>query len=232
MHQVSLEAEARAEAYVPALQSEVRGGNLLVRTSGDPYRVLPQVKAALHGVMPDVPLRGVRTMEEVISRQTAQRRLNMLLLGLFGLLGLVIAAVGIYGVMAYVVSQRTREIGVRMALGATRGNVVGMVMRNASLMVALGLAIGGAGAWYLSAAARTFLFRLDADRSARVRGGGRDARAVPRSSPARSRRGAPPASIPSPRCANKRRIAHVRRARIIDVCVPASRSRCRSRRRA
>jgi predicted permease len=162
VHQISLEAEARAEAYLPALQSEVRGGNLLVRTSGDPYRVLPQVKAALHGEMPDVPLRGVRTMDEVISRQTAQRRLNMLLLGLFGLLGLVIAAVGIYGVMAYVVSQRTREIGVRMALGATRGNVVGMVMRNASLMVALGLAIGGAGAWYLSAAARTFLFRLDA----------------------------------------------------------------------
>jgi len=162
VHQISLETEARAEAYVPALQSEVRGGNLLVRTSGDPYRVLPQVKAALHGEMPDVPLRGVRTMDEVISRQTAQRRLNMLLLGLFGLLGLVIAAVGIYGVMAYVVSQRTREIGVRMALGATRGNVVAMVMRNASLMVALGLAIGGAGAWYLSAAARTFLFRLDA----------------------------------------------------------------------
>jgi putative ABC transport system permease protein len=162
VHQVSLEAEVRPESYVPALQSEVRGGDLLVRTSGDPYRVLAQVKTALHAEMPDVPLRGVRTMEELIARRTAQRRLNMMLLGLFGLLGLVIAAVGIYGVMAYVVSQRTREIGVRMALGATRGNVIGMVMRNATLMVALGLAIGGAGAWYLSAAAGTFLFRLEA----------------------------------------------------------------------
>ena len=162
VHQTSLETEPRAEVYVPSSQSLIRGGELLVRTAGDPYRLLPQVKAAILGEMPDVPVRGVRTMEELISRRTAQRRLNMMLLGLFGLLGLVIAAVGIYGVMAYVVSQRTREIGVRMALGATRANVVGMVMRNAILTVALGLAIGGAGAWYLSAAAGTFLFRLEA----------------------------------------------------------------------
>src|SRR5258708_15253314 len=101
-------------------------------------------------------------MEELIGRRVAQRRLNMLLLGLFGVLGLVICAVGIYGVMAYVVSQRTREIGVRIALGATRGRVIGMVLRNAGMMLAAGLVIGTAGAWYLSAMAETFLFRLDA----------------------------------------------------------------------
>ncbi len=162
VHQLSLETAPRDEAYLPLASTHYGSSELLVRTTRDPYRVLPAVKAALHQALPDVPLRGVRTMDELISRRTAQRRLNMLLLGLFGLLGLVIAAVGIYGVTAYVVSQRTREIGVRMALGATRGNVVGMVMRNASLMVAIGLAIGGAGAWYLSAAAGTFLFRLEA----------------------------------------------------------------------
>jgi putative ABC transport system permease protein len=113
-------------------------------------------------VMPDVPLRNVRTMEQSVGRQIAQRRLNMLLLGLFGLLGLVISAAGIYGVMAYTVSQRTREIGVRMALGATRATVVGMVLRNACLLIATGLIVGGAGAWYLSAAAKRFLFGLDA----------------------------------------------------------------------
>ena len=120
--------------------------------------MLPAVKAAVLAVLPDVPLRNVRTMEEVMARHVAQRRLNMLLLGLFGLLGLVISAVGIYGVMAYAVAQRTREIGVRMALGATRSNVVGMVLRNACVLVAIGLVIGGVGAWYLSAAAKTFLF--------------------------------------------------------------------------
>jgi ABC-type antimicrobial peptide transport system permease subunit len=87
----------------------------------------------------------------------------MLLLGLFGLLGLVISAVGIYGVMAYVVSQRTREIGVRMALGATPGSVVGMVLKNAGVLVALGLALGGAGAWLLRSTAERFLFRLESD---------------------------------------------------------------------
>jgi putative ABC transport system permease protein len=102
-------------------------------------------------------------MEPVLAARIAQRRLNMLLLGLFGLLGLVISAVGIYGVMAYVVAQRTREIGVRMALGATRATVVRMVLANACALVAIGLAIGGAGAWYLSSAAKSFLFKLDAN---------------------------------------------------------------------
>ena len=161
VHQFSLETEPRAEAYVPIAQQEAPFGDLIVRTSDDPYQVLPAVKAAVLAVLPDVPLRNVRTMEEIFARRVAQRRLNMLLLGLFGVLGLVISAVGIYGVMAYVVAQRTREIGVRMALGATRSNVVGMVLRNAGLLVVLGLVIGAVGAWSVSAAAKSFLFRLD-----------------------------------------------------------------------
>jgi ABC-type antimicrobial peptide transport system permease subunit len=75
----------------------------------------------------------------------------------------VISAVGIYGVMAYLVSQRTREIGVRMALGATRGRVVRMVMGNASVLVVAGLVLGGVGAWYLSTTAQTFLFQLNSN---------------------------------------------------------------------
>jgi putative ABC transport system permease protein len=163
VYQSSLETEPRAEAYVPVAQTESDFGDLMIQTSGDPYAILPAVKSAVLAELPDVPLRNVRTMEELISRRVAQRRLNMLLLGLFGFLGLVICAVGIYGVMAYLVSQRTREIGVRMALGATRGRVVGMVLRNAGMMVAAGLVIGTAGAWYLSAAAKAFLFRLDSN---------------------------------------------------------------------
>ena len=163
VHQSSLETDPRAEAYVPMAQQPVTFGELVIRTAGDPYAVLPQVKAVVLNVLPDVPLRQVRTMEELMARRVAQRRLNMLLLGMFGLLGLVISAVGIYGVMAYVVAQRTHEIGVRMALGATRAKIVSMVLVNACVLVLIGLVIGGAGAWYLSEAARAFLFRLEAN---------------------------------------------------------------------
>jgi putative ABC transport system permease protein len=161
VYQSSLETEPRTEAYVPIGQGRTIFSELVVKTTGDPHAIVPAVKAAVLGVMPDVPLRNIGTMEELIARRTAQRRLNMLLLGLFGVLGLVISAAGIYGVMAYVVSQRTREIGVRMALGATRGAVVGMVLRSAGVLVAAGLAIGGVGAWFLAETAKSFLFRMD-----------------------------------------------------------------------
>ena len=160
VRQRSLEAATLLEVYLPMSQTESSYGEVVVRTSVDAYDVLPAVKSVVLAALPDVPLRSVKTMEELVFRQTAQRRLNMLMLGLFGLLGLVISAVGIYGVMAYVVSQRTREIGVRMALGATRSKVLGMVLTNACGLVAAGLIVGGVGAWYLSATAKTFLFGL------------------------------------------------------------------------
>ena len=163
VHQASLETDPLAEVYIPLAQvGNLRSGSeLVIRTAGDPYDVLPAVKSVVMQVLPGVPLRNVSTMDELFARRIAQRRLNMLLLGLFGLLGLVISAVGLYGVMAYVVSQRTREIGVRMALGATQSKVVRMVLLNACALVAAGLVIGGVGAWYLSATARAFLFRLE-----------------------------------------------------------------------
>ena len=142
-------------------QARVSGGELVVRTNGNPYGVLPAVKAAVYTVMPDVPLRNIRTMEQLIAKRIAQRKLTMLLLGLFGMLGMTIAAVGVYGVMAYLVSQRTHEIGVRIALGATRSHIVGMVLFNAGALVAAGLVMGGVAAWYLSAASKAFLFRLE-----------------------------------------------------------------------
>jgi putative ABC transport system permease protein len=160
VRQTSLEIEPRAEVYMPMAQSRPSGGDLVVRTSGDPYGVLRAVKEATFAVLPEVPLRNVRTMEEMIARTLAQRRLTMLLLTLFALLGLVIATVGIYGLMAFVVAQRTHEIGVRIALGASRSDVVVMVLTKASVLVATGLVLGSVAAWYLSATARAFLYGL------------------------------------------------------------------------
>jgi putative ABC transport system permease protein len=162
IHQSSLEEAGMPEMYAPIAQVTPGAGELMVRTAGDPYAVLTPVKAAVLRSLPDVPLRNVRSLDEVLERRVAQRKLNMLLIGLFGMLGLVISAVGLYGVMAYAVSQRTREIGVRMALGATRGLVMRMVIRSAALMVVTGLFIGAAGAWFLSRFADAFLFRIDA----------------------------------------------------------------------
>ncbi len=161
VYQSSLEGAPRAEAYGPVAQSKTAYSELVVRTTGDPYAVVPAVKSSVLAVMPDVPLRNVRSMDDILARQVAQRKFNMLLLGLFGLLGLVISAVGIYGVMAYLVAQREREIGVRMALGATARSVIAMVLGRASVLVAIGLVIGGIGAWALSSTASQFLFRMD-----------------------------------------------------------------------
>jgi putative ABC transport system permease protein len=161
VRQTSLEREPDPEAYVPMAQSGSVSGVLMIRTNDDPYNVFPAVRSAVLSVMPDVPLREVQTMAQLVSRRIAWRRLSMLLLGLFGTLGLAISSVGIYGVMAYTVSQRTREIGVRMALGATRSRVIGMILVNACVLVVLGLIIGTMAGWYLNTAAKAFLFRLD-----------------------------------------------------------------------
>jgi putative ABC transport system permease protein len=161
IHHLGPEIAPRQEAYIPAAQDKQYGGALVVRTAGDPMTVLPAVKAAIWSVNREQRLTGdTVTLERYMDRLIAQRRFNMAVLTLFGVLGLVIAAVGIYGVMAYVVAQRTNEIGVRMALGATRGNVVWMVLRRAGGLMIAGLAIGGIGAWYLSAGVKMFLFEV------------------------------------------------------------------------
>jgi putative ABC transport system permease protein len=155
------ETPPRQEAYIAMAQDGMLGGNIVARTSGDPMKVLPAVRAAIWSVNKEQRLAGdTVTLEAYMDKLIAQRRFNMALLALFGGLGLVIAAVGIYGVMAYVVAQRTNEIGVRMALGATRRNVVGMVLKRATILMAIGLALGGVGAWLLSARVKDFLFEV------------------------------------------------------------------------
>jgi putative ABC transport system permease protein len=158
------ENPVRQELYVPLDQQPTTGAALVLKTAGDPLAVLPAVKAAIWSVNKEQRLSSdTVTLEAYMDRLLSQRRFNMALLALFGLLGLVIAAVGIYGVMSYVVSQRTNEIGVRMALGATRGRVVAMVLGRAMVLLAAGLAIGAAVAWPLSTLfeVKTFLFQTE-----------------------------------------------------------------------
>jgi predicted permease len=160
VRQNGVERDVLPEMYSPFAQGRAAGAELLVRTTGPPYDSLRAIRAAVFSVLPDVPLRNVTTMAEMYSRRMAQRRLNMLLLGLFGLLGLTIAAAGLYGLMAFVVARKTREIGVRMALGASRARVVRTVVVQALALVGVGVVVGSSTAWYLSETARAFLFGI------------------------------------------------------------------------
>ena len=161
IHHLGPETPPRQEAYMPLAQARQGGGTIVVRTAGDPLAVFPAVKAAVWALNREQRFTGdTYTLEQYLDRLIAQRRFNMAVLAIFGVLGLVIAAVGIYGVMAYVVAQRTNEIGVRMALGATRRDVVAMVIGRAGLLMIAGLVIGTGGAWYLSAGLKTFLFEI------------------------------------------------------------------------
>jgi predicted permease len=166
--QASLEVSPFPEVYVPMAQSPTRSYSyVLLHTSGDPNDALPALRTVVAQVLPDVPLRNIARLDDLHAAQVAERRLNMLVFSLFGLLGLVICAVGIFGVIGYLVSQQTREIGIRMALGATRARVIAGVIGHAGGLVATGLVAGGLTAWSLSNLAGRFLFGLD-PRDARV----------------------------------------------------------------
>jgi len=116
--------------------------------------------SALHELDPNVAAADVKTMEDVVDAAVAQRRLTMLLLSVFAVLALVLAAVGIYGVIAYSVTQRTQEIGIRMALGARRSSVLGMVLRQAMSLAVIGILVGAAGAWLLTRLMQTLLYSV------------------------------------------------------------------------
>lgn len=160
--QSSIEVNSFPEVYIPLAQNRSRSVMFLVlRATGDPMDALPVLRTMMAQVLPQEPLRQVSRMDDLVAAQTAGRRLNMLMFGVFGLLGLAISAVGLFGVLAYLVSRQTREIGVRMALGATRARVVAGVLGHAGTLVSTGLVLGGFVAWAMSNLAGRFLFGLD-----------------------------------------------------------------------
>jgi predicted permease len=152
------ETNREPEVFIPFFQTSHGRAQLMVRTEPDPVALAPALKDALRPVMPEVASVQPTMLEESYADLLAQRRFNTIILAIFGVVAIVVAAVGIYGLMAYVVSQRRREIGVRVALGAVPIAILRMILRGAMTLMAVGLAIGIAAALLLEQFVRAFLF--------------------------------------------------------------------------
>jgi putative ABC transport system permease protein len=155
------EGQLRPEVYTPMNWQRAFGGTIIARTPGDPAAIIPALRAAVHASLPELVVPNPVTLADSFDQLIVQRRFNMIVLALFGVLAVVIAGAGIYGVMAYIVEQRTQEIGVRMALGAQPIQVIRMVLTRATMFMAMGLALGILGGWMLSRLIKTFLFAVE-----------------------------------------------------------------------
>jgi predicted permease len=154
----SLRDAAPPTIYRSFLQYPARGMSVLVRTETDPNTRLDALRAAISKIDPNLPISGVATQTDQIERRFAQERLFATAYSWFGGLSLVVAAVGLFGLMSYSVSRRTNEIGVRMALGAAQGDVSRMVLRESMLLVTIGIVIGGIAALLASGRVESTLY--------------------------------------------------------------------------
>jgi putative ABC transport system permease protein len=154
--------EDTPEINVPFAQSPWPQASMAIKTAGDPKALLNSISAAVSSVDPDLPVAGAQTIDEIVNESLAIDRFSVVLFASFGVLGLLLAAVGIYGVMAFGVAQRTREFGIRMALGAQRAGVVGLVLREGTILAVVGAAIGLIGAYLVGRAMQSTLFGVEA----------------------------------------------------------------------
>src|SRR5262245_34859057 len=159
---MALSEEPRSEVYIPFAQYPLAFMTLVARTDGAQLGYVVAVRSQVHAVDKDQPISNVRTMEERLASAVSQRRFNLILLAIFAGLALSLAAIGIYGVMSYLVSQRAHEIGVRMALGAQTGDVLRLVIRQGMALTLTGVLIGLITAFGLTRLLRNLLFDLSA----------------------------------------------------------------------
>jgi putative ABC transport system permease protein len=162
VHTQALDRTPQPQIVVPEAQWPQSFMRILVRTSGNPLALAPLVRSEVLALDQDLPLANPRTLEQVIAESLGERRFQTTLLTVFGAIALLLASLGIYGVVAYTVAQRSKEIGIRMALGAQRSSVLKMVMGAALRLALLGVGIGLAGAFAVTAALRSTLYQVSA----------------------------------------------------------------------
>ncbi len=158
----ALDRDANPAIYWPHPREPYQFMNLIVRASTDPMPLAGAVQKEIRAIDPDQPVANVRTMKQVIAKSIARPRFNTLLLTIFAGIALVLASVGLYGVMNYSATQRTHEVGIRMALGATRADIMRLVVGNGMLLTLIGIVIGVVASWGLTRVMQSFLFGVGA----------------------------------------------------------------------
>ena len=156
----SLSVDPEPELYIPHAQHPVDAMTFVVRTAKSPNSYLASIRKEVHSLDPELPIWEMRSLDEIVGLSVAERRFTMLLISIFAGVALILGTVGIYGVISYTASLRTREIGLRMAMGAEERDVLRLFLREGMLLAIAGIMVGSVGAIALSRILTSMLFRI------------------------------------------------------------------------